>query len=211
MRPVWSQCLGAGLLFRPALFISVKAWNPKPQRTRSFRKHSRASGRSKGSRSQSRHCPLVSGRAFSPSSERSLLSGSFGFRCRCRNRGRLLRRRFLGRGLFCGGWFRFRSMGFLRSFWFGRCWFGLASNLRPSASLRCFHLAPSRSGEFPALALGGFRRSGGLCGTTGKHRTEFGNLSIDAGSLRFAALDGGGDDFWVELLCRHVSLSQFRR
>jgi hypothetical protein len=24
-------------------------------------------------------------------------------------------------------------------------------------------------------------------------------------------LDGGGDDFWVELLCRHVSLSQFRR
>jgi len=49
-----------------------------------------------------------------------------------------------------------------------------------------------------------------LCGTTGKHRTEFGNLSIDAGSLRFAALDGGGYDFWLAFVSA-FSLSQFRR
>ena len=29
MRPVWSRFLGAGSLFRPALFISVEEWNPR--------------------------------------------------------------------------------------------------------------------------------------------------------------------------------------
>jgi hypothetical protein len=28
MRPVWCRFLGAGSLFRPALFLSVEGWNP---------------------------------------------------------------------------------------------------------------------------------------------------------------------------------------
>jgi hypothetical protein len=43
MRPVWSRFLGAGSLFRPALFTSVGAWNPRNHRKHCNHRHRHAS------------------------------------------------------------------------------------------------------------------------------------------------------------------------
>jgi hypothetical protein len=39
MRPVWCPFLGAGSLSRPALFISVEAWNPRNHRKYRCHRH----------------------------------------------------------------------------------------------------------------------------------------------------------------------------
>src|ERR1019366_10728758 len=145
----------------------------------------------------------------------------------------LLHGSFLRSGLLCGDRFRFRRCRLLCrppflqggddvcptsitefSFRLWRLLRGghwrrrLSPDLCPSPLLGFFHALSGGSGEFLALPGGRFRRGGGFSGATGKHRTEFGNLSVDLGLLRLESKDGGVDYFRCELLCWHVSLSQ---
>jgi hypothetical protein len=67
------------------------------------------------------------------------------------------------------------------------------------------HPPSSGSGEFPALAWSGIRRSGWFGVATGQHGSEFGNFSVDLELLLFKTKYGGLDDFGSQFVRGHIN------